>query len=295
MPSQIFEKVSADLIDGLTQRLKQGGASRIKQTKNPDGTFRVAAYSDEGIEYDLFISYASEDLDLCVEDFIKALWRHGVISIWFDRLSIDVREPIPKKVNEGLLRSKYVMCVVTETYFRKYWPRIEFSSVEMQQKEIIPIWVDTNFQAVNNFAPTLACRKAIIYDGDADFAMSVVARILLEDETTNYFAAKSSRLEKEVFWGMVWMYIKFTFGILDASHARKLTKIFPGSSWKKHIESELGINKQTILTLAAAHSNLSNEDKAFLVLAILKRRSDGWFPTYDEELRVLRAQGVSDW
>ena len=58
-------------------------------------------------EFDLFISCASKDFELCVADFLKSLWRHGVIPVWHDRLRIDVGDSIPLKIDEGLSRSAY--------------------------------------------------------------------------------------------------------------------------------------------------------------------------------------------
>jgi hypothetical protein len=247
------------------------------------------------VDFDLFISYASEDFDLCVADFVRALWRHGVTSVWFDRLSIDVRESIPGKIDEGLARSRYMLCVLTEAYFSKFWTREELDAIRMQQKQVIPIWVDTNFQAVNAFSPALATKKAIMYDGDADHAMSVVARILLEDTFTQYYAKKSDRDEKQAFWGMAWIYIKAALGILERRYDRSLANIDPATNWKRHIESQLKINRKQVRQMARELSDLSDEEKSLLILAILKRKSTGWFPTYDEELRVLRLKGISDW
>jgi hypothetical protein len=41
--------------------------------------------------------------------------------------------------------------------------------------------------------------------------------------------------------------------------------------------------------------DLTSEERALLILATIKRQSDGWFPTLDEELQVLQKLGVSDW
>jgi hypothetical protein len=247
------------------------------------------------VDFDLFISYASEDFDLCVADFLKSLWRHGVTSVWHDRLRIDVRESIPLKIDEGLSRSTYMLCILSEAYFRKFWTREELDAMHMQQKQIIPIWVDTGFHAVNAFSPALATKKAIIYDGDADQAMSVVARILLEDNSTKYHAAISARREAEVFWGMVWFYLKSALGILESRHSRAFSAIFPGSNWKQHVEAELCIDRKMVRAFASKHDDLDKDEQCFLLLAILKRKSSGWFPTYDQELSVLRRKGVSDW
>ena len=52
--------------------------------------------------FDLFVSYATEDLATIVSEVIKDLYRAGITNIWWDRLSIGVGESIPQKVDDGL-------------------------------------------------------------------------------------------------------------------------------------------------------------------------------------------------
>jgi hypothetical protein len=98
---------------------------------------------------------------------------------------------------------------------------------------------------------------------------------------------------------MVFLYIKSVLGTLEKQHDRTISKAYPivknGVSWKAHIEKELGIDRNVILEISTAMTDLSSEDKSYLLLATLKRGSVGWFSTYDEELRVLRLKGLSDW
>jgi TIR domain len=196
--TEVHESVPADSLDEFLRELRAtaavSGIERIEQHKNADGTFRIIVF--KGTAYDLFISYATEDFDLCVSDFVKSLWRHGVTPVWFDRMSIDVGDSIPRTIDNGLRLSQYMLCGMTERYFNKFRTREELDAIRMQKKKVIPIWVDTNFNAVNAFSPALAAKKAIIYDGDADHAMSVVARILLEDTSTIFHSNKSLRAEK---------------------------------------------------------------------------------------------------
>jgi hypothetical protein len=94
---------------------------------------------------------------------------------------------------------------------------------------------------------------------------------------------------------MVWLYIRAVLGILDKKYDRTLTKVKPDDNWKRHVENELKIDRELVRQMASEISDLSDEDKSFLILATLKRESNGWFPTYDEELRVLRLKRISDW
>ncbi len=68
---------------------------------------------------DLFVSYASEDFDDGVSDIFMALFETGVTSTWIDRLVIQPGESIPERVDEGLSKARYLLPIVTNTYFKK--------------------------------------------------------------------------------------------------------------------------------------------------------------------------------
>jgi hypothetical protein len=293
MPAEVIDNIQEGDLETVRAKILASQALRVFQHRNPDGSFRLTAFREHS--YDLFISYATEDLELCVRDFVQNLWRHGVTAVWWDRMSIDVRESIPRKVDEGLNRSAYIMCVLTADYYRKFWTRAELDAVTMQMKPIIPIWVDTDFKAVSAFSPTLATRKAIVYDGDAVAAMSVVANILGQDPHSQYFHASESRQEKELYWGMVWLYVKNCLGILERKYDRQFAAINPTENWKTHVEREARVSRKQIQAMAGEFSDYTPEEQSHLILAILKRASDGWFPTYDVELELLRRARLSDW
>ncbi len=46
-------------------------------------------------------------------------------------MSIDVGESIPKKIDEGLRKSKYMISVSTEKYYNKSWTREELDAIRM--------------------------------------------------------------------------------------------------------------------------------------------------------------------
>jgi hypothetical protein len=293
--------VSAEVVDNIPEgdleavrtKMLTSEALRVMQHKNPDGSYRLTAFREHS--YDLFISYATEDLELCVHDFVQNLWRHGVTAVWWHRMTIDVRESIPKKVDEGLNRSAYIMCVLTADYYQKFWTRAELDAVTIQMKPIIPIWVDTDFKAVSAFSPTLASKKAIVYDGDAVAAMSIVADILHKDQNTQYFHGSESRVEEELYWAMVWIYVKNCLGVLERRYDRQFSAINSPENWKAHVEREARISRKQILAMAGEFPDYTPEEQAHLILAVLKRASDGWFPTYDLELELLRRARLSDW
>jgi hypothetical protein len=294
MPIEVIDHLpAAELNVRLKSAKEDETVLRVVQRRSSADTYTLLLFRET--VFDVFVSYATEDFDLCVRDFIENLWRHGVTSVWWDRMSIDVGKSIPGKIDEGLRKSKYMISILSEQYYKKFWTREELDAVRMQQKEVIPIWVDTNSVAVTNFSPMLASKKAIVYDGDADHAMSEVARILLEDRDTQYFHDAQEREERSAFWGMTLMYVMQCLGVLARRHSRQLPDAVPGDDWRQHVENQLGISKREIKSMATQFERLSVDDRCRLIVGILKRRSDSWFPTDDEEVRILRTAGLSQW
>jgi hypothetical protein len=68
--------------------------------------------------------------------------------------------------------------------------------------------------------------------------------------------------------------------MIDPSrYSRRFSAIFPSANWKKHVETELGIDRNMVRAFASEHGDLDKDEQCFLLLAILKRRMVGFQPT----------------
>jgi hypothetical protein len=250
--------------------------------------------------YDLFISYASENRNL-VWHFIQVAYRAGIIRFWWDNLSIKVGESIPQEIDSGLLNSRYMVAFLTKEYFAKYWTKEELDSMRMQSKRILPIWVEVNSKDVKSFSPSIASRKALIYEDNMEWIVDQIASVLENDKGSAYFLLKEERQEKIAFWGMVWAYILWSLGLLSQTENRRLDGFRKNSSdnlppWKKHIENELDISSRKIKELRENFPMLTDQESSLAILATLKRAGNyRWFPTYPEELEVLKKAGIDTW
>lgn len=116
------------------------------------------------MQYDAFISHASEDKQSFVEPLINLLNREG-FNIWYDRFCIEDGASIPLSINQGMAESKYGIFIFSNAYFKKAWPQEElagFMTKQMQLRKniILPIWYGISLEEMINKAPLWAHRYA---------------------------------------------------------------------------------------------------------------------------------------
>ena len=119
---------------------------------------------DNSINYDVFISHASEDKESLVNDLVEELTKLGV-KVWYDKLCIIWGDSLRSKIDEGLRNSKYGIVILSEAYIKKGWTQYELEglfNIEMTNgKTILPIWHNITKRQVQEFSPTIAGRLAI--------------------------------------------------------------------------------------------------------------------------------------
>ncbi|QKF66561.1 TIR domain-containing protein [Arcobacter venerupis] len=116
------------------------------------------------IEYDLFISHASEDKDEIVRPLAEELQKLGV-KVWYDEFTLKVGDSLRKSIDHGLLKSKYGTVILSSTFCSKSWTQYEFDSMITREmnghKMILPIWHKVTKNDVINFSPALADKVAL--------------------------------------------------------------------------------------------------------------------------------------
>lgn len=116
------------------------------------------------VEYDLFISHASNDKKDLVEPLVEALQALGV-KVWYDNQALRVGDSLRKKIDQGLSNSRFGTVVLSSAFFAKQWPQYELdgmTALEMNgRKMILPIWHKTSKSEVIKFSPTLADKVAL--------------------------------------------------------------------------------------------------------------------------------------
>ena len=116
------------------------------------------------VEYDLFISHASEDKDDFVRPLANALKSLGV-KVWYDEFTLKIGDSLRGSIDRGLANAKFGTVVLSYSFFSKNWPQYEFDGMVAREmsghKMILPIWHKVTKDEVIRFSPTLADKVAL--------------------------------------------------------------------------------------------------------------------------------------
>ena len=118
----------------------------------------------DDIQYDVFISHASEDKETFVKPFVDELKKLDIV-VWYDNDAIKWGDSIRKKIDEGLRNSRFGIVVISNDFIRKYWTNHEldglFNLEESGTSRILPIWHNITKAEVVKFSPSLGAKMAL--------------------------------------------------------------------------------------------------------------------------------------
>lgn len=118
---------------------------------------------ENGKEYDVFISHASEDKDAVVRPLANALVTLG-IRVWYDEFELRIGDSLRRKIDFGLARSRFGIVVLSRSFIKKGWTNYELDGLITNaisgKQVILPIWHDITKQEVIDFSPSLADKVA---------------------------------------------------------------------------------------------------------------------------------------
>ncbi|MEM6797405.1 MAG: toll/interleukin-1 receptor domain-containing protein, partial [Acidobacteriota bacterium] len=84
------------------------------------------------LEFDVFISHASEDKDDFVRPLVDALKARG-LKVWYDEDQILLGDDFRAKMDQGLALARFGVVVLSPS-FKKYWPESELSALFNQER-----------------------------------------------------------------------------------------------------------------------------------------------------------------
>ena len=152
----------------------------------PATTERVDASTAEiGDEkqWDVFISYATEDKETVAGPLAEALRTQGV-SVWYDQFELRIGQSLRRSIDSGIAQSRYGLVILSKPYFEKDWPQHELDGLVAKtnsdkQHILLPIWHEISRGEVIKHSAPLADRVALLtadceIDEIADKIASVV-------------------------------------------------------------------------------------------------------------------------
>ncbi len=90
-------------------------------------------------DYDVFISYASEDIEDVARPLAKRLKKIG-LSVWFDKFELHMGSGLRRAIDKGLSKSRFGVLVLSHSFFSKEWPQKELDGLVALDRVLLPIW-----------------------------------------------------------------------------------------------------------------------------------------------------------
>jgi hypothetical protein len=114
--------------------------------------------------YHAFISHASEDKNEVVRPLAEALRKLGYL-IWYDEFELKVGDSLRRKIDQGLIQSRFGIVILSPAFFEKNWPQYELDGLVAKEivggKVVLPIWHKISKDEVMQYSPSLADKVAL--------------------------------------------------------------------------------------------------------------------------------------
>jgi len=152
----------------------------IRQTYSSNSSNNGVVSIEEEKEYDFFISHATEDKEDFVRELANALSDDG-IKVWYDEFVLRVGDSLRKRIDDGLVRSKYGIVIISPSFISKNWTEYELNGMIAKEmnghKVVLPIWHKVTKDEVLKYSPSLADKMAL---NTAIHSMSEIVTALKE-------------------------------------------------------------------------------------------------------------------
>lgn len=118
----------------------------------------------ESIEYDVFISHASEDKASFVEALAVELQSRG-LRVWYDNFTLKWGDKLRQEIDKGLRSSRFGIVVLSKSFFEKNWPQDELDGLYQMEIangiRILPIWHNITKDEIQNRSPMMVSRLGL--------------------------------------------------------------------------------------------------------------------------------------
>lgn len=141
-PLPLYEEPALSSVPSLVRHKEEGGGN---------------------VEYDVFISHASEDKDEVVRPLAKALLDRG-LKVWYDEFELRIGDSLRRKIDIGLSKSRFGVVVLSRNFIRKGWTNYELDGIITKavsgEQVMLPIWHNITKQEIVDYSPSLADKLA---------------------------------------------------------------------------------------------------------------------------------------
>jgi len=159
---------SVNVLPGRLPAMRQ--ASEIPLASVPSLVQGRLGAEDSGVtpdeeerEYDVFVSYASEDKVEVVRPLVEGLKGYG-LKVWYDEFELRIGDSLRRKIDKGLARSRFGVVVFSKLFFSKGWTNYELDGIVTRavsgEQVLLPIWHNVTKREVVEYSASLADKVA---------------------------------------------------------------------------------------------------------------------------------------
>jgi sulfur relay (sulfurtransferase) DsrC/TusE family protein len=146
------------------------------------------------MEYDVFISHASEDKSDVALPLARHLQKLG-LKVWLDEFELTLGDSLRRNIDHGLAQSKFGVVVLSPAFFSKEWPNKELDGLVAREggkdKVILPVWHNVGTAEIVKYSPILADKMAVSTTRGLDYAAERIFEAVKKSIAETVFASKS--------------------------------------------------------------------------------------------------------
>ena len=135
-------------------------------------------------EWDVFVSYASEDRESVARPLATILRDFG-LRVWYDEMELRVGDNLRRKIDAGLKRCRFGVVILSASFFGKHYPESELSGLDQREQDggkvILPVWHDVDVAAVRRHSPRLADRVALKWQDGIESVAAGLLEVIAPD------------------------------------------------------------------------------------------------------------------
>lgn len=159
------QKRSSDQQDRRMKELQMRLSNSMAVARTISIPLSNQAEADEvEVDYDVFVSHASEDKFSFADELAQKLKDAGVL-VWYDDMVLGWGGSLRRSIDKGLSKSRFGVVILSTNFFKKEWPQRELDGlVQLEtvgQARILPIWHNISHDEVARASPTLADKVAL--------------------------------------------------------------------------------------------------------------------------------------
>lgn len=144
----------------------------------------MSSKGENAMEWDVFISHASEDKADVALPLAKKMQAEG-LRVWLDRFELTVGDSLRQSIERGLSGSRFGIVIISPDFLQKHWPQAELDGLAAREmaglKVILPVWHRIDESAIRAQSPMLAGRLAVSTDKGIDHVVSELLRAIRRD------------------------------------------------------------------------------------------------------------------